>query len=448
MNIQVNAHTLTITIENDINAGEYNITPCTFEFSEEYDGLTKEAIFSTCETTVKTSILNNQCVIPFEVLENPGNVLVGVFGYETDNDDLVLRYSPKPQYFNVKDGSFREGNDPDLPKPSEWEQVLEQINQAITETNNLNITVEKTDGITTITLTKKDGTTQTVQIEDGKSLEFKWSGTSLGVRQEGQSEYQYVDLKGAKGDPGAISFEIVAELPTENIKEDTIYLVPITPDTSGNNYAEYIYINGQWELLGKIGVQIDLTNYVQFTDYANNDTGGVIKTSNGLGINNSTGKVQATTRTYAEYEAQGNSYFISKGTLENVLANKPIKQITGTSQSPIILTSLTTGLYQINGYYTDGTNTYGGEGLIEFLQVLAYNNGVDSIYITGLGGYFNFEKGLNNTWNLIDKGFYLNNNMIATTYQSVSGVVYDATYINSLVGDINSVLDAINGETI
>ena len=64
-----------------------------------------------------------------------------------------------------------------------------------------------------------------------------------------------------KGDAGAIQFEIVEELPSENIKEDTIYLVPIEPDIEGNNYEEYIYVNNQWELLGKIGVQVDLTNY-------------------------------------------------------------------------------------------------------------------------------------------------------------------------------------------
>lgn len=36
----------------------------------------------------------------------------------------------------------------------------------------------------------------------GKSIEFQWSGTSLGVRQEGQSSYQDVNLKGVKGDTG------------------------------------------------------------------------------------------------------------------------------------------------------------------------------------------------------------------------------------------------------
>ncbi|MBS5787081.1 MAG: hypothetical protein KIC98_04160 [Clostridioides difficile] len=41
-------------------------------------------------------------------------------------------------------------------------------------------------------------------VEDitGAGLEFNWSGTQLGIRIEGQIDYTYVDLKGAKGDQG------------------------------------------------------------------------------------------------------------------------------------------------------------------------------------------------------------------------------------------------------
>jgi hypothetical protein len=38
--------------------------------------------------------------------------------------------------------------------------------------------------------------------QDGKSLEFTWNGTSLGVRQEGSTEFSYSLLKGEKGDTG------------------------------------------------------------------------------------------------------------------------------------------------------------------------------------------------------------------------------------------------------
>lgn len=37
----------------------------------------------------------------------------------------------------------------------------------------------------------------------GKSLEFTWDGTKLGIRQEGDTEYEYVDLKGPQGPQGS-----------------------------------------------------------------------------------------------------------------------------------------------------------------------------------------------------------------------------------------------------
>lgn len=349
MNIQVTPHTIAITINNNINAGEYNITPCEFTFTEEYENLTKEAIFSSCDgSVIKTSILNNQCTIPFEVLQQEGNVLLGVYAYETDNDELVLRYSPAPQYFNVKKGSFQVGNDPDLPSPTEWERVLEQINQAIEETNNLNITANKEGKVTTITITKKDGTTQEVEINDGKSLEFNWQGTSLGIRQEGQSQYQYTNLQGPKGDAGAIKMLIVAVLPTTG-EDDTIYLVPLeNPTEEGNNYAEYVYINNQWELLGKIGVQVDLTDYVKNTDYATDNKGGVLKTGNGLQVWSNSGVPYASEITYANYGNQGANTFIGKATLENVITGKGLVSNTNYASSSTGGVIRATGNYGFN----------------------------------------------------------------------------------------------------
>lgn len=55
---------------------------------------------------------------------------------------------------------------------------------------------------TTITFTMNDGSTQTMTfptVSDGKSLEYNWDGTKLGVRVEGNADFEYVDLKGDDG---------------------------------------------------------------------------------------------------------------------------------------------------------------------------------------------------------------------------------------------------------
>ena len=54
---------------------------------------------------------------------------------------------------------------------------------------------------------------------DGKSLEFNWNNTNLGIRQEGQSEYQYQDLKGnvgPAGRDGAIQYTAGNNITIEN----------------------------------------------------------------------------------------------------------------------------------------------------------------------------------------------------------------------------------------
>lgn len=298
MIIKVNPHTIDFTQDVEINSGEYNITTLEFEFSDEFNGLTNQAVFTTCNGTYKTPILNNQCTIPYEVLTEKGQVLLGVFGYEGE-EDLTLRYSPTPKYFSVINGSYKEGNEPQIPPKSEWEQLVEEVNEAITEANNLNVSATKEGTVTTITVTKKDGTTYQVQILDGEKGD-----------------------KGDKGDPGAIKMQIVNVLP-ETGQEDTIYLVPIDEPETGNNYDEYIYTNGQWEKLGGIQVEVDLTDYVKNTDYATASKGGVIKSGYyGLQVDSSNGKAYCDTYTYANYGNVENQRFISKGTLENVITGK------------------------------------------------------------------------------------------------------------------------------
>lgn len=56
-------------------------------------------------------------------------------------------------------------------------------------------------------------------------------------------------------DLSGLKYQIVTELPTENIDSSTIYLV----ETSSHDYNEWIYVNNTWEMLGNTAV--DLTNY-------------------------------------------------------------------------------------------------------------------------------------------------------------------------------------------
>ena len=254
--------------------------------------------------------------------------------------------------------------------PEGYAQWIEIANAKLNQIDNLDIDAVKLNKTTTITITKKDGTQETTEVNDGIDgigLNYDWQGTFLGVKREDESNYEYVNLKGDKGDAGAIKMLIVAELPSTGA-DDTIYLVPLeNPDIQGNNYAEYVYINGAWELLGKIGVQVDLTdyalkseiptqlsqltddsthrlvsdtekntwnnkldnndltNYVKNTDYASNSKGGVIKVSPDYFMTNmENGVLKAVPKAYSQYENMASSSFIAKGTLENVITGKQL----------------------------------------------------------------------------------------------------------------------------
>lgn len=69
---------------------------------------------------------------------------------------------------------------------------------------------------------------------------------------------------------------VVTELPTEDIKENKIYLVKNSEDESGNLYNEYLYINNSWELVGTYATKIDLSEYITTEEvestYAAKDT--------------------------------------------------------------------------------------------------------------------------------------------------------------------------------
>ena len=94
--------------------------------------------------------------------------------------------------------------------------------------------------------------------------------------EEAKESGDFKGDKGEKGDAGAINFIVVAELP-EVGSGDSIYLVP-NAIGENNNFEEYVWQNGAWELIGSAGVEVNLEDYVKNTDYATSSgASGVVK---------------------------------------------------------------------------------------------------------------------------------------------------------------------------
>lgn len=99
--------------------------------------------------------------------------------------------------------------------------------------------------------------------------------------------------KGEKGDAGSIKFIPVVELPTENIDTNAIYLQKIESEDEQNRFTEYAYIDGKWETLGAISIQVDHSEYVKFTDMPSKTKAGAVKINEAFGIDvNSSGALR------------------------------------------------------------------------------------------------------------------------------------------------------------
>lgn len=225
MKIIVNEHRC-ILDRQPINEKEINITKCEFEFVDSItEDYVKEAYFTFNSKTYKQIIENNECSIPYEVLESVGEIEIGVVAYLTEDEEYIKRYNPKSVFINTWNGSLKDKyENSEKITPTDKEQMeqalqdgLNNINEAIEQANNLNIDANKVEDTTTITITKQDKTTKSVEVKDGLpgkdgidgtdgsdgvSLDYNWNGTSLGIKREDEANYQYVNLKGDRGATG------------------------------------------------------------------------------------------------------------------------------------------------------------------------------------------------------------------------------------------------------
>lgn len=202
----------------DLISGDYNSTKITFNFEDIKNG-TKILEIRPKDSEDKNptfmgEIINNEVILVSKDSENNSispftNGGVYLLEVSVYGDDSKLSTITKS--INVLSEQIILSDDIVTPYLPIFDELIQEINTAITETNNLNITITKDNGITTVTLTKKDGTTSIVTIKDGvdgvgiESIsKISTSGLvdTYRITLTDDSYYDYQVVNGANGTDG------------------------------------------------------------------------------------------------------------------------------------------------------------------------------------------------------------------------------------------------------
>lgn len=124
-----------------------------------------------------------------------------------------------------------------------------------THTNEINIALAtKADKSTTYNKTEVDSKISTVN----QTKQDKLTAGS-GIKIENNTISSTLDVQ---------LYKIVESLPSQDIEPGKIYLVLSEISTESNKYTEYVYVNGEWEIMGSYTANVDLSGYLTKTDAA------------------------------------------------------------------------------------------------------------------------------------------------------------------------------------
>ena len=102
-------------------------------------------------------------------------------------------------------------------------------------------------------------------------------------------------------------FLIVNELPEEGYA-NKIYLVPIADGETPNVFDEYLWVYSHWEYFGRSSLNVDLSEYVKFTDYATTSQFGVVKLGQGIKRDSNNGLLYTDYATKSAIDAKASYY--------------------------------------------------------------------------------------------------------------------------------------------
>lgn len=118
---------------NDANTGSAGYYKCRFDFkTEDWDGLSKFAVFIVDNNPIPVEITDGECDIPVQSINSVGNTFVGVYGTNADAN-VLKRPSTNFEYIKVSQGAYSVDNAPEPPAPDLWEIYYAKVKAEVAE---------------------------------------------------------------------------------------------------------------------------------------------------------------------------------------------------------------------------------------------------------------------------------------------------------------------------
>ncbi len=269
--------------------------PVNFIFTDDWEGLTKTAVFRGSDVERDVLILDNACTVPWEVIAEPYGLLeIGIYGADTEGEIVIPTIWAVVGRIEV--GTQRSESSPLVPTPSWADQVQAAATEALETAQSVRddadagefdgadgvngvsptVVVSRISGGHRLIITDVNGT-QTVDVLNGDGVAPTVDVTTItgGHRiaitdKDGTSTFDVMDgedgepgaagpqgpqgpqgEKGDKGDPGTglyISGTVsaVANLPASAQQSEMWNVGAEAP------YTIYMYDNGTWRSLGQL----------------------------------------------------------------------------------------------------------------------------------------------------------------------------------------------------
>ena len=226
--------------------------------------------------------------------------------------------------------------------------------------------------------------------------------------------YTQAEVNSLIGAISTMDIRVVETLPTQDISTTTIYLLPKQTTETQNVYDEYIYVSNSWEQIGS--TDVDLSGYQTKIDSTHKLNSDLVDDTN------QTNKFVTSSEktTWNNKSDFSGSY--------NDLTDKPTIPAQLTAGTNIDITNNV--ISATDTTYTAGTGIDITNNVISNTQTSAEWGNITGI----LADQTDLANALSGK---------LSTDNVKTTTNTTQGNVYDVTYINTMIGDIETILTTL-----